>query len=510
MIRLTSAIRSSPKSIDSLTREIATARARQAGVTLREWLEQVVSLESLDQELSRGCARWDGQSRAGCEANEVTPIEMTKPALRLVQSGDPQAETTGPQMAAVARLAGIFGTICADPPEIVDPQADAHCTVPARARDIEPTEGEASESWAANDSAADTRRRFDASSEDLGARLPRTDEIGPQDMSFDGGTDQFLEGFLAQIDDMRAALATRVRDGTARRLDHIERTLHQMCADAGKAKQLALEAAGPFAERPGAAAHLKDRPSAAVEQLGAQVIRIVEAVEARFARDEVAGAQQLAELRAEISQLIEGLAAQISDFGRPAGRGDVDGDGPGSLSCSVTLFDSATGADVALLPELTWFEPGILTEVDGARDDEAWMPNNQEPLDPNDWTGSEAADWSFAAETYDAVPQRLTDHAADPAPGLSVDQRTEPKVAPLGTRRGRSARRSSRLKTVIATFGIAGSLSAAAAGYVLVAPAPANPVAESVVVAVSHVRADLLRLRPREPLSGPGLVAPPS
>src|ERR1700735_2856900 len=100
MILLTAAARPNAKNAYSLTREIAEERAHQAGLTLRDWLEQVVVQDaarskrgSLDVDLVQGrppsSEQSDERSDDGCETAEVsdppgrkiTTVETAKPAL---------------------------------------------------------------------------------------------------------------------------------------------------------------------------------------------------------------------------------------------------------------------------------------------------------------------------------------------------------------------------------------------------------------------------------------------
>jgi hypothetical protein len=532
MIRLTAAVRSSAKSTYSLTREIAEDRARQAGLTLREWLEQVVILddarskrESLGGDLAQGRTLSSEQSDDGCETVEVieppgrktTPLETAKPAIRLVQSGTvPRLDSAaGAQMAAVARFAEVVRAICADPlPD--GAEADHSCTVEAApsAKPIELPEAEASESRVVNDPrlqrldqaqtrAADTLRSVKTSSEGLRPRLSRADAIWPQDLPQDVGIDQFLAGLLVQIDAMRAALATKAQEGAASRLDRIGRTLHQMCADAETAKQGAAQAVGPF-ERATASPQLNHRPPDAIEQLGAEVVRIAEAVELRFAQGEVASAQNIAELRAEASQLIEGLAARIADSERFASQAlaGVDSEACGGPPAGDILSDYAIGADFALMPELACFGPDGLAEFDEAGEAESWIPTEHAPLDLNDRLAAAACGTTgdgLPAEVDEARPLCGTGQAADAHPGPSAARGQEPTIACPGTGRNRLARRRvSPLQTVMIIFGIAAGLSTAASGYVLVAATPAGALAERLLADMGHSRVKPPRLRARE------------
>jgi hypothetical protein len=245
---LTLAAPSRVKGIDPRTREIAEDHARRSGLTLREWLGQVIIQDS---------AR-----------SEPEPLDA-----------DPASDSDAVQ------------------------SSQLRCEAPSAClREIEVGEGSSTRVEAAEHRA----------------------------MLAIGGMAPSLVAALEKSERAQMAAAARF-EGRIEALCNVETHTN--------ARDQAAEVALP-------------RPASAIERLSGEVARIIEVVDLRLARNDVAAAQERAKLRAEVAQMLEQLTERIANAERrgvPAATPDVG--------------DEAHGAALAL-PELRrivaeagWYSP---------------------------------------------------------------------------------------------------------------------------------------------------------
>ena len=259
-----------------------------------------------------------------------------------------------------------------------------------------------------------------------------------------------------------------------------------------------------------AAEAVDPRPAAAIERLGDEVARIIEVVDLRLARNDVAAAQERAKLRTEVAQIVEQLTERIANAerrGAPAATPDVG--------------DQAHGAALALpdlmrvVAEAGWFspcpsrslDPG-LTEPSFARgssastDDDLFFDPEVDLLvvQPADVNGASFALWAddpFGPESFEATslyaPEptafepddsadldtiAVGDVFAETAPGPQ-DQGSSPGLgagsifAWLGSRRKDATRRGpSKLQTALLVSSGAAVVGMAIAGSAILVSAP--------------------------------------
>lgn len=144
------------------------------------------------------------------------------------------------------------------------------------------------------------------------------------------------------------------------RLDEVERALRQVREEIQAAEQSSPVAPERLTES------AVDSPrqlalgfgsAGTVKQLGFEIARIVDVVEARFERTESANATQMAELRAEITQemaeLIEALATRIGDLEQRAAE---------SAAQVHALAETLVGGQPSLSPGVLELPPGALAD----------------------------------------------------------------------------------------------------------------------------------------------------
>jgi hypothetical protein len=292
MIPLTAVLTSESKVIDARIREVAEQHAREAGMSLREWLGQIIM-----QDAVRG---WDGPPGGSIDALAIAPSAQ---ALARAIAGLETAERA--HMAAVDRFSDMVNAVCADSwPEVADEPSAA----PASAGDLEVAEATSADAAIAE--AAEESAELEA-------------EVGT-----------FLTGLLTHVDGLRMEIAAKVEANAARRLDRVGRTLEEMRNYIEAAEQ----------ELDGSSGMLEgdDVSAAAVKQLAAEVARFIAVVDARFQRTDVAGAGQMSELRGEIAMRIDELVARIADCERRVGPTDADIDGGPAATTALQSSEDMT------------------------------------------------------------------------------------------------------------------------------------------------------------------------
>jgi hypothetical protein len=298
----------------------------------------------------------------------------------------------------------------------------------------------------------------------------------PQDeFELDDDDEPFLADLLARLDAVRDEMAAKIQDSATRRLDRIERELIAMCG------HIEAEQAADVADQPAAESAADDGGRQAARRLALEVARIVEAVEARFARIDVDGAAQMATLRGEIAQTIDGLAARINHFEQRDGLGAAANENKPSLGLSEA--DLGPSIDIQEAAE------AISAGVDLALAD--------------DWAES---DWLEEAEpvsaTVDTEPAPITaadatEHIAGQAAALpSGEEERRVSAWPETQPRARLRRPLSGLRAAIALVGggVAGFSVAAAACLIVASPslralAPQHMIAAAVPAKPAPMRA---------------------
>jgi hypothetical protein len=153
------------------------------------------------------------------------------------------------------------------------------------------------------------------------------DETGPHGQLTDEEIERVERGQLAQLDPIPDEIAVR-------RADDIQDALRQVREQIQAMEQSSERAVERLAQSTAESRrHLTPefKSAGTARQLGVEIARIVDVMEARFERTEVASAKRVAELgaeiRQEIAQMIDALAARVSDLEQrstPAVVDDVD------------------------------------------------------------------------------------------------------------------------------------------------------------------------------------------
>jgi hypothetical protein len=412
MTPLTAADRSRAKRIDSWTRAIAEESARRAGMTLRDWLSQVLIQDTALRQAE-------------------SPLDELQASLPAPEAGE------SAQLAALERFTALVDAFCAEP------ESDAVGRAPAVA------------------AAA----------------------VSPLDELADDGIEPFLAGLVAQLDAVRDEMAAKIEQGAARRLDAIERSLQQMSGYVEASDTVANE------DTPNAvAAELDDQPAAAVKHLGLEVARVVEAVDARFARIDV-----------EIAQMIDGFAARIAAFEqRDAALADDRPDATPAAPAAMVFgppLPPAAPADAAPFSAFPFtVEPPLAPTALG--DPEAASDFNL-AISDDDWAEDLGA-WPDAAPeappALAAVAAEAMDPIAEPEgdPSALANSPIRPWPGPRTDRP--SPRRASRLRAALMVVGGGAGLGIAVAACLLVltgsigAPMERQVAASGLAAKPSHLR----------------------
>jgi hypothetical protein len=294
---LTLAAASRVKGIDPRTREIAEDHARRSGLTLREWLGQVIVQDSarsepepLALELGSGNAAlreieardWSTTRVEAAEHRAMLAIGGMAPSLSAALEKSEIA-----QIAAAARFEGRIDALC---------NAETHATntvIDLRHERRQARQGPGQ----VEAPAAETLRRLRRLVEDAGQRLSSAASARSYDQSSDLEIEQIAATLSAEAEAVRAEMAARARETADCRFERIERTLEQLAG--GQASEAV--------EQP---------PASAIERLGGEVARIIEVVDLRLARNDVAAAEERAKLRTEIGQIVEQLTERIANAER--------------------------------------------------------------------------------------------------------------------------------------------------------------------------------------------------
>jgi hypothetical protein len=434
MIPLTAVLTSESKVIDAQIREIAEQQAQQAGMTLREWLGQIIVLDAV-----RGRESPPGEST---DALAVAPAAQ---ALARAIAGLETAERA--HMAAVDRFSEIVNVVCADSwPEVVAETPDLGVV-----SDLESPETSGVEMAIG---AADESAELEA----------------------DVGT--FLTGLLTHVDGLRMEIAAKVEENAARRLDRVGRTLDEMRSYIEVAEQ---ELDGPSA---GGMAEGDDVSAAAVKQLATEVARFIEIVDARFQRTDDAGAGQLTEMRGEIGVRIDELVARIADCERRVAPPDADFDGGAAPITALEPFEDLTFDFTELAHDAVDedadldFANEALVEEDPA---EA-APEAQErrlTLVATDGLADDAVSDSVASPDWSAPPVRRRRSLFGRG-----SRRTEP---------GRA--RTSNTGSALIALSLGAMLGLVAGGYLAAPPGTLSAMPERVVAALGLAQAKPLPMR---------------
>jgi hypothetical protein len=249
-----------------------------------------------------------------------------------------------------------------------------------------------------------------------------------------------LDGLSRQVDVIRAQIAAKTRQDSARRLDNIERSLRRMRVEieaSEHSEDIAVEHEGKVAvPRPDEAPEGVHGATRAVEHRHLQIDHVIEVVDRGIKRIEAIGAEQMAEMRGEIAQVLEALAARISIAERPIGpEAEVEAQhspfaAPSELD---PLFDApaerlaasvGTSIDAAPLP-VDPAESTVVPHTAGAAADcfafysasfdltvakEDTAETAIAESDPSDWRAPTdgAADLESSAKTLDAPSDELS------------------------------------------------------------------------------------------------------
>jgi hypothetical protein len=257
---LTIAAQSNPEDIDSWTRTFAEEQARQAGLPLREWLEQFAAEQ---------VARAEGASL------EVEPTPASAPS-------DP-GEPIEPRLV-------VADDWLDQPFDVPEPDAEFEVveSVASSGDDDIPTDGSV---------VAHVDR-------DHSPPMEAAALTDPQDVEIE----LVLEDLLAQVDAVRDRMSARMHQGSVQRLDGIESALRRM-REQLQAAEWGADVDGERAEKMGDAAELLDNP-------GPGVASMVKAVDSGVERIEAVGDRRMDALRGEIASMFESLAARIDQIER--------------------------------------------------------------------------------------------------------------------------------------------------------------------------------------------------
>jgi len=439
---LTAVLTSESKVIDARVREIAEQHAQEAGMSLREWLGQIIV-----QDVARGHESAFGGSP---DALAVAPAAQ---ALARAIAGLETAERA--HIAAVDRFSDIVNVVCTDSwlddvPETPDLSA---------VNDMEAGETPIVE-----------------------MAIGDTDD----DAEIESEVGTFLADLLTQVDGLRMEIAAKVEENAARRLDRVGRTLEEMRAYIEAADQ-ELDQAGAGGMDEG-----DDVSAAAVKQLAAEVARFIEVVDARFQRTDDVGAGQLSELRGEIGMRIEELVARIADCERRVMQDDADIDGLAPPAIALDAGDELTFDFTELAhdgidddAELDLADEALAEEELAAADDEPTGDTHEGRLTlvATNGIADDGGAESVASPDWSAPPARRR-RSLFP---WRKSRRAEP---------GRARTSGARSSLIALTLGA--MLGLAAGGYLATPPGAAGALPARVVAALGLTEAKPLPLRTRE------------
>ncbi|HWF76347.1 MAG TPA: hypothetical protein VN694_04145 [Caulobacteraceae bacterium] len=284
--------------IDLWTREFAEEQARQAGVPVRAWLDEFVAREA---------ARAVGQPPDHHSQRALTTTARASPAGASQQPShrvDESAFTDPVGCWSPAREAfGQRGTSL-EAQQTVEAARVSAASILARAVDDgDPVSGEPAEHCAAGE----------ALRGELGVRARVSRAQASARRRLDGEEIERLLGASA------TQTATPGEIETQASLSEIERALREMREQMDAAVQLA-ETAALVATPPSPLApegsEQGEASTEAIAHLGLDIARLVEVMDCGFDRVEAANARQSLELRNEVSQMFDELAARIEKFER--------------------------------------------------------------------------------------------------------------------------------------------------------------------------------------------------
>jgi hypothetical protein len=417
---LTAADRSRATRIDSWTRAIAEESARRAGITLGDWLNQVLIQDTAFR-------------------------QPESPHLAQLAALPPLEPDESVQLAALERFAAVVEAYCAEPELTAVVEAPPPPVAPAEA--VSPLEGFA-----------------------------------------DDGIEPFLAGLVAQLDAVRDEMAAKIEQGAGRRLDSIERTLEQMCGYIEASDQAADVTPEPLAvtaeDTPYVAvADLDHQPVAAVKQLGLEVARAVEIVDARFAR-----------IDAEITEMIDGFAARLAAFERRDAALAAEATPPAPAEVFGPPLPPAGPADAVPFTPPAFTVAPLLSSAVAADDFDLAIPDDDWPEDLGVWPDA-AGEMLAAADAPPALAPVAAAATDDDASALGKS----PVLPWPGTRTERpSPRRASRLRTALMVAGGGAGLGMAVAACLLVLSGSLGAPLERQVVAANGPAAKPSHLRTRE------------
>ena len=294
---MTAAVQRSADDIDVWTRAFAEEQARQAGLPVRDWLNQFVA----DGEAARAEDGSAGLHPAATAPARERPAEARPGAGDLVDESDPT-----------------------DPPDVWRPAREAFGQRGSRPDTAEGTRASAAEILA---------RAFDgAGAPDLAGATRAEggvlDNRGDGEVSVRARVSQAPRPHL-DIDEIDRLLGgpTSHADEEAGNepqtaLLDVERALREIREQIEAAEQVAeaRERAEPGVAGAQASAGLGQASTEAIAQLGLDIARLVDVMDCGFDRVEAASARQTLELRSEVTQLFDELATRLEDVERRPGE----------------------------------------------------------------------------------------------------------------------------------------------------------------------------------------------
>jgi hypothetical protein len=287
---LTAAVRSSAEDIDLWALTDAEDCAGRAPISLQERLSRTGV---------QGGACLQGESRTDAPEWLTTTAQGARPqaafavVAQTIQDDFPSpAATECAQLVAVARFTKAVDALCGE-------------YSPRDVAEVAP----------AGSAAGD---------ESCSEGLSFNDETGPQDQLTDDGIAQVEAHLSAQVDPIPDETAVRPADDIQRALLQVREHIQAVEQSSERAVERLAESTAE------ARRHLTPefKSAGTVKRLGVEIARIVDVMEARFERTEVASAKRVAELgaeiRQEIAQMIDALAARVSDLEQRTTQAAVD------------------------------------------------------------------------------------------------------------------------------------------------------------------------------------------
>jgi hypothetical protein len=217
--------------------------------------------------------------------------------------------------------------------------------------------------------------------------------------------ERVFERQLAQLDEAAADEPAETSDDSATRLGDIESALQQIAAEQGPDIVAGghAEADAPTREPP----ELPRSSIGAIEGLSLEFARLAEVVDCGLERIEAITAREVAELRGEVAQLFDGLAARVDTVERRS-IGPLDA-GPHDdlLEPATTPIEAAFRTTIEPPPH-----EAVAEEAPGGADDdhaeEVFAPHAA----PADQTHAEATDLELGDETWDSLFEPTPDTGA--------------------------------------------------------------------------------------------------